>query len=199
MVESKISKKKSPQEYHDVHNNYGMKNNNNNNQYQRTMTTTYTSPMDEMQQFRKIRAKRFPRLPNEVLNNPFNAGDWLEVRDTQTGQWVAATVIDKENNWIVVHFDGRQSKYDQKMHCVKHEKLLRALGSGLQITQSRNYGMNNNQNQQQPTHTSPMDEITDEMEQLHKMLNELVNNPFSAGDWLEVQDLMRDTQTRQGK
>jgi len=50
-------------------------------------------------------------------------------------QWVTATVIDKENNWIVVHFDGWPSKYDQKIHAVKHKKRLRELGGGLAETQ----------------------------------------------------------------
>merc|ERR1719474_2455082 len=39
------------------------------------------------------------------------------------------------NNWIVVHFDGWPSKYDQKIHVVKHGARLRGLGSGLQETQ----------------------------------------------------------------
>jgi len=90
---------------------------------------------DEMEAFARIRAKRFPRYQNEVISNKYGIGDWLEVQDTQTMQWITATVIDKENNWIVVHFDGWPSKYDQKIHSVKHEKRLRELGGGLAETQ----------------------------------------------------------------
>merc|ERR1712176_1085998 len=90
---------------------------------------------DEMEAFARIRAKRFPRYANEVIANKYSIGDWLEVQDTQTTQWITATVIDKENNWIVVHFDGWPSKYDQKIHAVKHEKRLRELGGGLAETQ----------------------------------------------------------------
>merc|ERR1719361_3071656 len=78
---------------------------------------------------------RFPRYPNEVIANGYGIGDWLEVQDTQTMQWITATVIDKENNWIVVHFDGWPSKYDQKIHAVKHATRLRELGGGLAETQ----------------------------------------------------------------
>merc|ERR1712176_788736 len=90
---------------------------------------------DEMEAFERIRAKRFPRYPSERIDNAYGIGDWLEVQDTQTHQWITATVIDKENNWILVHFDGCPYKYDQKIHAVKHKRRLRALGSGLQETQ----------------------------------------------------------------
>jgi len=93
------------------------------------------APMDEMEAFQRIRAKRFPRVQNERIANKYGIGDWLEVQDTQTLHWITATVIDRENNWIVVHFDGWPSKYDQKIHVVKHGKRLRDLGSGLQETQ----------------------------------------------------------------
>ena len=82
-----------------------------------------------------FRAKRFPRGNNERITNKYGIGDWLEVQDTQTLHWITATVIDRENNWIVVHFDGWPSKYDQKIHAVKHGERLRDLGSGLQETQ----------------------------------------------------------------
>merc|ERR1712083_1170927 len=72
-----------------------------------------------------FRAKRFPRGNNERITNKYGIGDWLEVQDTQTLHWITATVIDRENNWIVVHFDGWPSKYDQKIHAVKHGERLR--------------------------------------------------------------------------
>ncbi len=93
------------------------------------------APMDEMEAFQRIRAKRFPRGMNERITNKYGIGDWLEVQDTQTLHWITATVIDRENNWIVVHFDGWPSKYDQKIHAQKHGERLRDLGSGLQETQ----------------------------------------------------------------
>ena len=108
-------------------------------QYNQQPQQGYRGPeeavVDEMEAFQRIRAKRFPAYANEKIDNPYGIGDWLEVQDTQTHQWITATVIDKENNWIVVHFDGWPSKYDQKIHAVKHKKRLRALGSGLQETQ----------------------------------------------------------------
>eukprot|EP01083_Nonionella_stella_P080292 220600_1 len=47
-----------------------------------------------------LRVKRFPRSANEKIRNKYCAGEWLEVQDTQTLQWLTATVTDKENNWI---------------------------------------------------------------------------------------------------
>merc|ERR1719229_1116822 len=91
--------------------------------------------MDEMEAYQRIRAKRFPRRNGERISNKYGIGDWLEVQDSQSGQWITATVIDRENNWIVVHFDGWPLKYDQKIHAVKHGARLRDLGSGLQETQ----------------------------------------------------------------
>ena len=85
------------------------------------------APEDEMEEFLRIRAKRFPRAPNEEIANKYGIDDWLEVQETQTLHWITARVIDRENNWIVVHFDGWPSKYDQKIHAVKHEKRLRQL------------------------------------------------------------------------
>ena len=98
----------------------------------RSQNVMGAAPMDEMGSFRRVRAKRFPLEPNEQITNEYQIGDWLEVQDTQTLHWIKATVIDRENNWIVVHFDGWPSKYDQKIHAVKDEKRLRDLGSELQ-------------------------------------------------------------------
>merc|ERR1712013_964553 len=100
-----------------------------------TVHQTQMDADEQMEAFARIRAKRFPRYPSEKVTNTYGIGDWLEVQDTQTLQWVTATVIDKENNWIVVHFDGWPSKYDQKIHTEKHALRLRELGSGLQETQ----------------------------------------------------------------
>eukprot|EP01083_Nonionella_stella_P026461 72865_1 len=73
----------------------------------------------------EARRKRFPRYPNEEIRNKHHIGERLEVQDTQTLQWIASTVIDKENNWICVHFTGWPSKYDQKIHVMKHAQRLR--------------------------------------------------------------------------
>eukprot|EP01083_Nonionella_stella_P231104 816318_1 len=91
--------------------------------------------VDEMEAWNRIRSKRFPRYANEEISNQYGIGEWLEVQDTQTLQWITATVIDKENNWICVHFDGWPSKYDQKIHVMKHARRLRALGADLGETQ----------------------------------------------------------------
>ena len=86
---------------------------------------------DEMATFQYIRMKRFPKQQGEIIDNKHTIGDWLEVLDVSTQQWITATVTDKENNWIVVHFDGWPNKYDQKIHVGRHKDRLRALGSGL--------------------------------------------------------------------
>ena len=96
-----------------------------------------SASLDEMEAFQRIRAKRFPRALNEQIANKYQIGDWLEVQDTQTLHWIKATVIDRENNWIVVHFDGWPSKYDQKIHAVKHEKRLRDLQDKAVISENQ--------------------------------------------------------------
>eukprot|EP01083_Nonionella_stella_P135682 412746_1 len=83
---------------------------------------------DETEASNRIRSKRFPRYANEEISNKYDIGEWLEVQDTQNLHWFTATVIDKENNWICVHFDGWPSKYDQKIHVIKHACRLRTLG-----------------------------------------------------------------------
>jgi len=95
----------------------------------------YMSEIDEMEAFARIRQKRFPRYENEEITNQYCIGDWLQVQDTQTSQWITATVTDKENNWIVVHFDGWPTKYDQKIHSVQHQSRLQELGADLPETQ----------------------------------------------------------------
>merc|ERR1712228_82748 len=70
--------------------------------------------------------KKFPLFQNEVLSNPYHIGDIIEVRDTQTNDWIESTVIDKENNWIFVHYNGWSDKYDQKIHTVKDRNRLRS-------------------------------------------------------------------------
>ncbi len=75
--------------------------------------TFQSLPMDEMEAFTRARTKRFPRYSNEIVDNTYTIGQWLEVCMRQ--KWVTATVIDKENNWIVVHFDELDSKFDQTM------------------------------------------------------------------------------------
>eukprot|EP01084_Bolivina_argentea_P244400 409418_1 len=89
--------------------------------------------MDEMEAYTRARAQQFPKDSNETINNTHMIGEWLEVY--MGTQWMTATVIDKENNWIVVHFDKLDSKFDQKLHVIKHSKILRDLGDGLQETQ----------------------------------------------------------------
>ncbi|ETO21090.1 hypothetical protein RFI_16114, partial [Reticulomyxa filosa] len=80
----------------------------------------------------QIRAQKFFKVENEVIDNKYVIGDWLEVQDVRSEQWFPGTVIDKENNWIVVHYDGFSSKYDQSLHVVKMKQWLRGLGEGLE-------------------------------------------------------------------
>ena len=63
----------------------------------------------------------------EILHNvnQYAIGDVLEVRDTQTLQWVKVTVIDRERNWIIVHFHGETPKCDQRIHVGRHQDRLR--------------------------------------------------------------------------
>lgn len=60
---------------------------------------------------------------DEEISNPYEVGDWLELQDIQSKSWESATVIDTENNYIVVHF--WTAKYDQKLHCIKQQARLR--------------------------------------------------------------------------
>ncbi|ETO08763.1 hypothetical protein RFI_28626 [Reticulomyxa filosa] len=66
---------------------------------------------------------------NEVIDNKYAIGDWLEVQDLQSSRWIPGNVIDKENNWIVVHFDGFSRKFDQKLHVVQMKAILREFES----------------------------------------------------------------------
>eukprot|EP01083_Nonionella_stella_P041299 111980_1 len=84
------------------------------------------------------RAKRFPQSVNEEICNKYCIDEWLEVQDIQTLQWIVATVIDKENNWICVHFAECSSKYDEKIDVLKHAHRLRPLGAGLEEANIKN-------------------------------------------------------------
>eukprot|EP00486_Rosalina_sp_Unknown_P003695 CAMPEP_0201577096 /NCGR_PEP_ID=MMETSP0190_2-20130828/23310_1 /ASSEMBLY_ACC=CAM_ASM_000263 /TAXON_ID=37353 /ORGANISM="Rosalina sp." /LENGTH=715 /DNA_ID=CAMNT_0048008757 /DNA_START=120 /DNA_END=2264 /DNA_ORIENTATION=- len=44
--------------------------------YNMMMAAAQQEPMDEMEAFERIRAKRFPRYPNERIDNPYGIGDW---------------------------------------------------------------------------------------------------------------------------
>ncbi|ETO08461.1 hypothetical protein RFI_28926, partial [Reticulomyxa filosa] len=77
-----------------------------------------------------LRAKRFEKKDNEVIDNKYAIGDWLEAQDLRSSRWIPGNVIDKENNWIVVHFDGFSSKFDQKLHVVQMKARLRDFEPG---------------------------------------------------------------------
>ena len=72
-----------------------------------------------------IRSFRFPRHPNERIDNPYRIGDSLEVQDPDDNEWYIATIIDKENNWIVVHFDGWSSTYARSFNVIQYKHGLR--------------------------------------------------------------------------
>eukprot|EP01083_Nonionella_stella_P100332 282840_1 len=67
-----------------------------------------------------------------VRANKYCIGEWLEVQDTKTLQWIPATVMDKENNWICVDYDGCPLD-NEKIHVTKHVHRLRALGANLEL------------------------------------------------------------------
>merc|ERR1712156_232596 len=87
---------------------------------------------------KRIRAKHFPREQNERIENKYQISDLLEVQDTKTLHWIAATVIDRENNWIVIHFDGWPSKYNQKIHVVKHGDRVRVSQHAVEMKENEN-------------------------------------------------------------
>ncbi|ETN98336.1 hypothetical protein RFI_39174, partial [Reticulomyxa filosa] len=45
-----------------------------------------------------LREKQFDKKENEMIDNKYDVGDWLEVRDLRRGRWIICNVIDKENN-----------------------------------------------------------------------------------------------------
>eukprot|EP01083_Nonionella_stella_P118193 352813_1 len=90
----------------------------------------------------EFRAKRFPRSANEKIHNKYCVGEWLEVHDTETSLWLTATVLDKENNWISIHFEGCPSKYDQKIHVIQDAHRLRPLGGGLEEIDANEHKQN---------------------------------------------------------
>jgi len=73
----------------------------------------------------ELRQHKFYRLHNEVISNPYNKGQRVKVRDNS--YWIDATVIDTENNWIVVHYDDLPSDFDEEYHIVKHKHLIHAV------------------------------------------------------------------------
>ena len=64
------------------------------------------SEKEKLEMFQRLRQKRFPLEAGEKLKNKKAIGDWLEVQDMASQRWITATVIDVENNWIVIHYDG---------------------------------------------------------------------------------------------
>eukprot|EP01083_Nonionella_stella_P170491 580294_1 len=84
---------------------------------------------------KRMRAAKFTKKDGEIINNSCYIKQKIQIKDSTSDLWVNATVIDKENNWICVHFDGWPSKYDQKIHVMKHARRLRALGADLGETQ----------------------------------------------------------------
>jgi len=82
------------------------------------------------------RLKRFPIFGNEVIDNPYRVGDEIEFQERENLelQWVAATVVDAENNWIIIRFlntsndeDDSSFRNDRKIHVLKHKERLRLL------------------------------------------------------------------------
>merc|ERR1712176_1665292 len=70
----------------------------------------------------------FPEDNDEEINNPFQEGHWLEVKDT-IGNWEPATVIAVKGNWIKVHYENWSAKWDENLHAIRHKERLRDLGA----------------------------------------------------------------------
>ena len=82
---------------------------------------------DDLNEFKeKRRASKFGKEDDEEVNNEYYVGQAIEIYDIDSKKWVKAVVIHSENNWIMVHFDGCSSIYDQKIHVIKQEKRIRS-------------------------------------------------------------------------
>jgi len=75
-----------------------------------------------------LRRLEYPRANAEVITNPYSINDWIEVKERISNQWVVATVIDKENNWIRVLSQVPNIQFTDKLHIKREKHRVRALG-----------------------------------------------------------------------
>eukprot|EP01083_Nonionella_stella_P034816 95203_1 len=74
---------------------------------------------------KRMRAAKFTKKDGEIINNSCYIKQKIQIKDSTSDLWVNATVIDKENNWIVVHFDRCSAIYDQQIHVVQNKDKIR--------------------------------------------------------------------------
>jgi len=102
----------------------------------------YQTPNDLTTKMKQVennaeRIKRFPIFSNETIDNPYRIGDHIEFLDRDPNmdtQWITASVVDKENNWIIIRFVNNSDdendihfRNDRKIHVLKHKERLRFL------------------------------------------------------------------------
>lgn len=81
---------------------------------------------NEMECLWKERNSKFPKLNmNEIVNNKYIIGDWIEILNVLNMEWQKATVMDKECNWISVHLDGYEHRFEDKFHVIRDAKLIK--------------------------------------------------------------------------
>ena len=91
---------------------------------------------------------KFPKYLNELIDNKYNIGNKIDVLDIVTQQWKYCTVIDKEDNWIVVHYDGESSRKNEKLHIKRSKDRIRTHAELHKQNQEKEKetGINNNSN-----------------------------------------------------
>lgn len=57
----------------------------------------------------------------------YDVGDWLDVLDKESGIWISAMVVYRQDNWIEVHYEERPSRYDEQIDVVQEKYRLRSL------------------------------------------------------------------------
>ena len=97
--------------------------------------------------YHRIRNQKFPKYSNELIDNKYNIGNKIDVLDIVTQQWKHCVVIDKENNWIVVHYDGESSRKNEKLHVKRSQNRLRVRLELQKKNGDINDSNNNNNNQ----------------------------------------------------
>jgi len=67
---------------------------------------------------------------SEKIVHNYTKDCWIEVKDV-ANDWEPATVTKVEGNYIHVHYERWSSKWDEKLHVVRHKHRIRSLGMAL--------------------------------------------------------------------